>query len=236
MNRNRTDKKALEWVSSYQVENYDWVSSVTYPETEDFDIDLTLTTVDGDVYKEEVKTSRNHCLKDELGNWNDYYSLSSTNGMYRNLYWGNLPDKTDTVGQIRNIDYNSINFFPSIEEQIKMDFNPRETPEHLKDKYVYVLNASAIDRWNGGVNLLPNNCKFYQMMQGSDKCLIYLAGDGFLIWNPRQLKEAFLGYVWMYCKHTNDFANQDRSYELKAMFDMSKATYKKADVPTEIFN
>lgn len=231
----RTDNKALEWVSSQQVENYDWISSITYSHEEDFGLDLDLLTVSGDIYKEEVKTSRKNPFKDENGNWNDYFSLSSPNGMYRNLYWGNLPDKNASITDIRNIDYYSINFYPNQEELIKMDYNPRATPAELKDKHVYVLNASAINKWNGNVELMPNKCKFYQMFQGNNKILIYIAPDGYLIWSPKKLKEAFLGYTWMYCKHTEDFNNKDRSYELKALIDMDKAVYIKEDVPAEIF-
>ena len=232
----RNDIKALEWISNHQEERYDWVSSCTYSVEEDYGIDLTLTTVNGLTAKEEVKTSRNHTIKDEKGEFNDYYSLSTYTGMYRNLYWGNLPNKDDEIRKLRSVDYYSINFYPTTEEQAEMGFNPRETPAEFKDKYVYVLNASSINRWNGNVEIMPYNCKAYQMFKEPNSCLIYIAEDGYLIWNPKQLREAFLGYVWMYCKHTNDFQNQDKSYELKAMFDMSKAKFIKTDVPKEIFN
>lgn len=228
----RTDENALKWVKDYEEANFNWVSSVSYPMAEDYGIDLTLTPVNGEPHKQEVKTCRNQNLKNPDGSWNNYFMIGDSNGMYRNLYWGNVPAKNSTIAALQSINYKCINFTPSMYDLANS--NPYLAPTELLGKHIYVVNASALEYSSGNTRIFPSNCKLYQILTNKAD-LIYLAKDGMLIWDYENLKDAFVGYVWMLCKHTEYFSNSTLSYELKAMLDMDKANYYKADVPDSVF-
>lgn len=207
---NRTDAAILEFVSKFQENKYDWIDSVTYSDFEDYGIDLTLKTKSGKIVKEEVKSSRNQPIK-KNGYWNNYFSLCNvTNGMYRMCNYADCPKKEESIEEIKSKGYKMSKFTESI------------PGSELLCKHVYVLNASALNRMTGEQEVMASNCKFVQM-KNENGLLIYVAKDGMLIW--KNIDDALLGYMWMRCKHTNDFKNQTVGWELKAIMDMEKAVY-----------
>lgn len=80
-NKYRTDREVLGWISDELCDRYSWISEVSYPEFEDYKLDLTMTTSYGEV-KAEVKTSRSHEIM--MGSeFNPYFSTSNPNGILR---------------------------------------------------------------------------------------------------------------------------------------------------------
>lgn len=219
----RNDIKSLKFVADYQKKHYDWISDVTFKEKEDYGIDLDLITTDNRLFKEEVKTCRSQSIKNEDGSFNDYFRLGNNKGMFKNGCWKNTPNKYDNFKDINKLDVSNISYGTVA----------GSVPEELSDKYCYMLNASTTGYYNG-LELCPNRCKFTQVFGHNNTILVYLAQDGMIIWTNKQLKEAFLGYMWLWCPHTQDFDNNEYGFELKALFDMSKGTYIKCDVPKEV--
>ena len=68
-NKNRSDKEVLGWISQDLKDRYSWISDVSFPSQEDYLLDLSVKTEYGEL-KAEVKTSRNHEIKTEDGEWN----------------------------------------------------------------------------------------------------------------------------------------------------------------------
>ena len=86
--------------------------------------------------------------------------------------------------------------------------------------HIYFINSSKYNK------LVDNNC-----------CLAYLAPDGFILYSPNRLQEAFIGFAWYKNKsHTEEFGERyNPHWELKALIDLEKGTYYKAEGPIEIF-
>lgn len=80
---NRSDEKVLGWISEDLKERYTWISDVSYNPSEDYKLDLTISTFEWGDFKAEVKTGRSHSIKDITGDWNPYYSTESKDGILR---------------------------------------------------------------------------------------------------------------------------------------------------------
>ena len=80
-----------------------------------------------------------------------------------------------------------------------------------------------------------NQYKYERLMKSKNACLVYAAPDGMLIYDHKSLREALLGYADYYVKHTTEFANAHRSWETKAILDMTKAKYLPYNFSKELF-
>jgi len=86
--------------------------------------------------------------------------------------------------------------------------------------FIYFINSSKYNK------LVANNC-----------CLAYLAPDGFILFSPKKLKEAFLGMAWYKNKsHTEEFGEwYNPHWEEKALINLETGTYYHIQGPIEIF-
>lgn len=66
-------------------------------------------------------------------------------------------------------------------------------------------------------------------------CLCYLAPDGLLLFSPKTLKDAFIGYADYYVKHTTQFDNKKMRWERKAVISLEKGSYIPINPPIELF-
>ena len=67
-------------------------------------------------------------------------------------------------------------------------------------------------------------------------CLVYIAPDGMIIFNPKELKNAFVGYADYFVRHTTEYGkNNKRLWETKAVLDLSQGTYVPCNPPIELF-
>lgn len=84
---------------------------------------------------------------------------------------------------------------------------------------IHVLNA--IGRGGG-----PG--KWQKMLKHGIGLVLELEAEGgeLLIFSPKALKTAFLGYLWIKCGHTTEFSDREVGWELKAAVDLTKYTYK----------
>lgn len=80
-----------------------------------------------------------------------------------------------------------------------------------------------------------NQTKYKRLMDTPGACLVYAAPDGILLYNHKQLKEAFKGYADYYVKHTTELGDRHMQWETKALLDMSKAKYLPWNAPKELF-
>lgn len=211
----RNDTDTLWFVAEQLKKRYTWVKDVVIPKVEDYGPDMLLYTKEGKVFEVEVKSTRKGMLK--LGeHYNDYFRIDNKSGMFRSCDWKNAPAEDTGFSDINETNYR------------ELEFKAGDAPVELKDKYCYVLNASAKNRF-GLTELMPESCKFYKMMASKRSILIYVAVDGMLLWNNTALRDAFIGYTFMECRHTEDFYDRSKDFELKALIDMEKAVYVKFD-------
>lgn len=114
----------------------------------------------------------------------------------------------------------------STEEEFWNDETP--APD-LGDKPIQLLNAT--DK-NGN----RENAKLTKLLK--DGCgLIYVAEDGLLLFSPKRLKEAIVGYGWVYLEHTKRLGDKSKRFEQKALIDMSKGYFIPVNnVPKELLN
>jgi hypothetical protein len=209
MNNNRTDKEALDFVSSDLKNRYFWIQDISYPTSEDYKIDLTLTSEYG-VFPVEVKSSKHDIKYGE--DWNPYFCADNTSGGI--LRYSCFSDTLDPG---------------------KVDFNDKTLPDGYKGKHVYMINASTRGK-DGKPMILSRSCKYVQMIK-NESLLIYVSRGGYLIWDPKALQDSFLGFCWTKCYHTEYFRKDNtQELELKALFAFEGAKWIEADVPERIFN
>lgn len=92
---------------------------------------------------------------------------------------------------------------------------------------VYFINAT--DKFGDF-----NNGKFKKILDANG-CLSFLAGDACLLFSPKALREAFIGYASYVVSHTTEFGRKEpRKPEIKAVLDLSKADVIKCKTPGEI--
>lgn len=214
MEKLRNDSYVLEQVKQVLLEKYSWIEDVTYSEIEDYGPDMKLITKSGKYYEVEVKSTRKGLIKNEDGSFNDYFMIGNKDGMFRNCDFNSAPKEDTSFEDISEMNYSDFSF------------SINQASEELKDKHCYVLNASSINKF-GLTDLMSERCKFYTMMSKKNTILIYVGEDGMLLWNNSSLRESFLGYAFMKCKHTEDFYDKRRRFELKALINMDEAIYVK---------
>ena len=153
------------------------------------------------------------------GIWNDFYSTDNPNGITRFMMFGNTPPDDISIIELPK-QWHPKSYIP---EQAPM-------PDSWKGKHIYMLNAQ--DR-----NHSITNCKTYKVFK-ANACLFYVAPDGLILFTPKTLKEAFLGYAWFRNKsHTKEYTtkNDHPVWELKAFFDLDKGAYYPIKLDKELF-
>lgn len=76
----------------------------------------------------------------------------------------------------------------------------------------------------------------YKRIMDAHACLSFLAPDGIILFNQKDLKDAFIGYADYYVKHTTAFHQKGkRLWETKAILDLSKGKYLPCNPPIELF-
>lgn len=89
---------------------------------------------------------------------------------------------------------------------------------------VYYINAEA-----------DSGPSKWEKVNESGACLSILAADGFVVYSPEALKEAFLGYGYDYVHHKTEFGGKgERRWEKKAILDLSRGLFIPCDTPYEI--
>lgn len=231
------DYPSKKFIHDWELANFDWIKDVSIEdiEQETGGWDLYLTTTADTVYGQEIKTISTTTFLNEDGELNDYFSTSCSTGICRNARYINLPYSSDTCEEIF-AEFYSINITDTIE-----DYDKDETPvpTNLKDKKIWICNASVMAR-NGKEINMSNYCKWYKL-NSQKSVLILMASDGIMVFTPAMLRKAFCGYLRLKCKHINNAnapynENQHYCYELKAAIDLSKGKFFPISIPKDVLN
>lgn len=217
----KIDCERNQYVASYMVSEYSWVTSATVNCEETFgvdDINFTTRTVSGEDIEHfaEVKTIMGGPLKFD-GQWSNWYSTMNPCGIMKNLKFGNVPPPSMDILDVPHF-WEPETFAPTDEPM----------PEEWEGKHIYILNAE--DKFHR-----IQNGKTYKVYQ-HNATVVYLASDGLLFFSPSKLRKAFLGYAWFLNKsHTEEYNKKyEPVWELKAIFDLDGGSYHAADVPKEL--
>lgn len=69
------------------------------------------------------------------------------------------------------------------------------------------------------------NAKLYKLKR-DNACLAFVAGDGIVLFSPKSLRKAIIGYAKRYCNHTELYDKKGKkSLERKAVVDLSKGLF-----------
>lgn len=122
----------------------------------------------------------------------------------------------------------------SIKGGFQIKYEGEWNPYFSKDIYKK-LRFESEPLSSGNPIYFVNQHKYNRLMESPNACLIYAAPDGLLIFNHKQLREAFLGYADYYVKHTTELNNRHMQWETKALLDLTKAKYLPCNAPKELF-
>lgn len=93
---------------------------------------------------------------------------------------------------------------------------------------VYILNAETESGEFEG-------CKWDKMMKNPKSCLSILAADGVVLFSHKSLQDAFLGYTYMWVKHTKEFGKKEsRHWEKKAVYSLEKGLFIPSKTPDNL--
>lgn len=209
----KVEEKINTYVANFMLDNYNFITDIYVPDKEDFqsyDILYTATTSTGKEIEgtQEVKTINNFPLQEE-GEFREYFS-NNTHGIKEKLLFGNIPEPTPNTDELPK----TWNKTPCKDKM----------PDNIKDEPIYILNATDV---NGNIK----NSKWHHMQQNKTGLSI-VAKDGIVMFNNKQLNDAFLGYAWYLNKSHTELYNKkyDPHYELKAVFNLNKGSYYKKDL------
>lgn len=193
--------------------------NISAPEYEDYELDITLTTTGGTSYPMEVKTTRygNYLNNGRIAmNWYPCRNCpENKDSIGNNMRFADTPTSatsiTDMTGWTTTMSM----------EELDADMTP--IPDNMEGKPVYIINADMID---GAICKGKRKSKGRKLFDNEKSCLVYNMPDGFLIFNNKNLCNAFLGYCWYKTGHTTDIHPEDKKrWELKMVFDLTKAVY-----------
>lgn len=107
-------------------------------------------------------------------------------------------------------------------------YNKLRFESHVESGHpIYFVNATdAYGNFENGK---------WKKLLDSHACLCYLAPDGLLLFSPKALKEAFIGYADYYVKHTTQFNNKKMLWEKKAVISLEKGAYVPLNPPLYLF-
>ena len=220
----KTDCEINNWVASWMVDEYDWITNATADCVENYGIDdivFTAVTTCGDrlIKTQEVKSLKGGKQFKYDGMWNNYFYTSNPEGIISKMMFGNTPPPDMDILDVPH-QWEPNSFTPEY----------RQLPEEWENKHIYILNAE--DKYHR-----VHNGKFYKVVE-NNACLCYVAPDGLILFNPKTLRKAVLGYAWFRnSSHTEEF-NKDNvpCWELKVIIDLEKGSYHPANPPKELFN
>lgn len=220
----KTDCKINNWVASWMVDTYDWITNATADCKENYGIDdivFSATTSSGEILRKftEVKSLKGGYQFKHDGQWNKYFSASNPDGIVRKMKFGNVPPSNMDILELP-YNWEPTSFVP--------EYAPM--PEEWEGKNIYILNA--LDKFNRA-----HNSKTYKVFE-NNASLCYVAPDGLILFSPKTLREAFLGYAWFQVKsHTAEIGDVKYcpAWELKCVFDLDKGIYHEATPPRELF-
>lgn len=220
----KKDCEINNWTATWLKTNYDWISNATADCEENYDIDdvvFSATTISGDIIpkKLEVKSIKGGFQLKYDGEWNDWFSTDNPNGIIKKMNFSNTPPPSMDIIDLPD-EWNPEIYGPT---------DNVDVPEEWKNKHIYFLNAE--DKYHR-----TNNSKAYKVAN-AEACLTYVAPDGLILFNPSNLKKAFLGYCWYNNKsHTEEYNKDNKSvYELKAVYSLEDGVYKEANPPRKLF-
>ena len=218
----KTDCEINNWVASWMVGEYDWVSNATADCEENFGVDdvvFSATTKSGDIVVRcaEVKSIKGGFNFKYDGQWNNWFSTMNPDGIMKKLKFGNTPPPSMDIMDV------PLFWEPEV-------FSPTDEPmpEEWENKHIYMLNATDIYH-------RVENGKTYKVYN-NNASLIYVASDGLITYNPHRLRKSFLGYAWYLNKsHTEEHNKKyEPVWELKAIFNLEEGSYHQANVPKEL--
>lgn len=93
---------------------------------------------------------------------------------------------------------------------------------------IWIINAE--DR-NGG----KDNAKLNKLIE-NNACLAFIACDGIILFSPRSLKKAIIGYAYWFGTHTTEFKDKQKRKERKAVIDLSQGLFIPCNPPKEYFS
>lgn len=203
-NKQRNDLPRLRYLKG-MMEKYVPNFKMSFKEEEDYKIDCAAELNDRE-FPLEAKTNKEN-LFDKYVNKKDCE--------YKDSWLLNLP--------FDSIRYNQNRYLT--QEQVRKDRTPK--PDWLcKGTPMVMLNASSARE--------DVECKWDRILkQGGGAC--YLYKDSIVFFTPEALNNAFLGYVWIYMypsKECKDRKNNNKSWECKALFDVTKSSYRIVNINT----
>ncbi len=220
----KTDCEINNWVASWMVGNYDWVTDATADCEENYQVDdviFSASTQSGHILEKtmEVKSIKGKWQLKYDGHWNNYFYTENPDGIVSKMMFGNVPPATMDILDV------PMHWKP---ETLIPEY--AEMPEEWHNKHIYFLNAE--DMYHR-----VHNSKTYKMYE-NNTCLCYIARDGLIMFSHPVLRKSFLGYAWYKNKsHTEEIGNKDASvWELKAVFDLDMGSYHAIMPPKELFD
>lgn len=221
----KTDCEINNWTATWMVGNYNWITNATADCEENFDVDdvvISAVTKSGDIIpkKVEVKSIKGGFQLKYDNEWNPWFSADNPNGIIKKMNFSNVPPSSMDIMDVP-YRWEPETFGPT---------DDVEMPEEWKGKHIYFLNAE--DKYHR-----THNSKAYKVAN-ANACLVYIAPDGLILYNPTKLKKSFLGYVWYYNKsHTEEYNKKyNPHWELKAVYSLEEGSYNKANPPKELFS
>lgn len=218
----KTDCDINNWVASWMVGNYDWVTDATADCEENYQVDdiiFSASTKSGHIIPRtmEVKSLKSGNLKYD-GQWSNYFYTDNPEGIVHKMMFGNVPPPTMDIMDAP-YHWDPPSFAP--------EYAPM--PEEWEHKHIYFLNAE--DKYHR-----IDNSKAYKVLD-ANACLCYVAQDGLIFFTPNKLRKAFLGYVWYRNKsHTEEINRKSEPvWELKYVIDLEQGSYHPANPPKELF-
>ena len=93
---------------------------------------------------------------------------------------------------------------------------------------IWIVNAE--DRSGGKAN-----AKYFKLIE-NNACLAFVAADGIVLFSPKSLNDALVGFAWWFGPHTTDFNDKPRRKERKAVLDLSKGLFVQCIPPKEFLS
>lgn len=90
---------------------------------------------------------------------------------------------------------------------------------------IWIINAE--DRTGG-----KENAKYYKLID-NHACLAFVAADGIILFGPKKIQEATVGFAYWFGSHTTNFKDKQKRKERKAVLDLSKGLFIRCKPPKE---
>ena len=140
--------------------------------------------------------------------------------------------------------FQTFSFYPLENKSIKGNYNFFEDGDwrmyfkkDIYDKFRYFSHATGTPIYfiNGtDINGNYDNGKYSKILK-KNGCLSFLAGDAILLFSPKRLAEAFLGYAEYQVRHREEIGNdKKRNWEVKAVLDLTKAYVLPCSTPKDL--